>query len=57
MTQNQSGIMAFKSQHVLSESTMPPVLTLAIAATAAVVIGTALPALAASRRKGKPQDK
>ena len=49
--------MAFKSQHVLSESTMPPVLTLAIAATAAVVIGTALPALAASRRKGKPQDK
>ncbi len=32
---------------------MPPVLTLAIAATAAIVIGVALPALAASRREDK----
>ncbi len=36
---------------------MPPVLTLAIAATAAIVIGAAIPALAADRRKDKPPRK
>jgi hypothetical protein len=36
---------------------MPAVLTLAIAAAAAIVIGTALPALAAGRRKGKSANK
>lgn len=36
---------------------MPAVLTLAIAAAAAIVIGTALPALAAGWRKEKSPDK
>tara|TARA_R110002110_G_scaffold85816_3_gene223638 strand:+ start:11606 stop:11716 length:111 start_codon:yes stop_codon:yes gene_type:complete len=36
---------------------MPPFLTLAIAATAALVIGTAIPVLAAGKRKANARDK
>lgn len=53
-------MIAFELQHVPRSPTMTPFLTLAIAAaaaTATVVIGTAIPVLAASKRKGNTPDK